>query len=76
LTNVVLDDAEVSTWLSDEPPGTTPDEIPPDRFVYEIVFHRGAGIRRIILCESDLDERSRPLVERLAELARAGRESG
>ncbi len=71
LPAVELDDDEVALWLSGDGrlSGTCHPE--PDRFVYELVFHTPDGPHAVVMPEQALDDRTRPLIERLTELAGA-----
>lgn len=70
VTDVALNEAEAAFWLGPEPLASEACEPQPDRFTYTLVFHRSEEDREVTLAEPDLDERSRPLVERLTEVAR------
>ncbi len=68
---VRLNDDDELVWLGPEPPSSQ-DTSGADRFVYAMVFHQPDCVRELTVSEQDLDERSRPLIERLTELARRG----
>lgn len=70
VTDVSLDDDEAVFWLGPEPPTVSACEPAPDRFVYTLIFHQPDDAREVTLAEPDLDDRSRPLVQRLTEVAR------
>ncbi len=70
-TGIRLDDDEESVWLGPHPPSSH-DTAGADRFVYAVVLYQPDDVRELVIAEPDLDERSRPLIERLTELARRG----
>ena len=68
LTDVALSEDEEAMLMTPAPPA--PAELPVDRFVYDIVMHADREEHRVQWSEPDLDDRTRPLVDRLAELVR------
>lgn len=71
LRAVELDDDDVAVWLTGDGPSCELADPQPDRFVYELVFHTGEGPHTVVMPEQQLDDVSRPLIERLTELAGA-----